>query len=103
MWPKRSLEGIRNVHSLSDFKRRTSEYMARLKRNGSPLVLTVNGEAKFVVLGPAQFQRLAELAEEAETIHAIQEGLKAFERGEGRPARQALGEIRRKYAKKIPR
>ena len=94
---------VRNVHSLSDFKRRTSDFVARLKRNGSPLVLTVNGKAELVVLGPEQFQQLAQLADEAETIHALQQGLAAFERGEGRPARRALEEIRRKYAKKIPR
>ena len=94
---------VRNVHSLSDFKRRTGQFVNKLRRNGSPLVLTVNGKAELIVLGPEQFQQLADLAQEAETIHAIQEGLDAFERGEGRPARQALLEIRRKHAKKVPR
>ena len=94
---------IRNVHSLSDFKRRTTEFMARLKKNHSPLVLTVNGKAELVVLGAEMFQRLVQLAGEAETIHAIREGLDAFDRGEGRPARQALQELRSKYAKKISR
>ena len=56
---------VRNVHSLSDFKRRTSEFMARLKRTRTPLVLTINGRAELVVLGADLFQRLVQLADEA--------------------------------------
>ena len=40
-------------------------------------------------------------ANQAETIAAVKESMAAFERGEGRPAREALEELRAKYA--IPR
>ena len=32
-----------DIRSLSDFKRKTTEFMARMKKNGHPVVLTING------------------------------------------------------------
>ena len=39
----------RDIHSLTDFKRKTSEFMKQLKETGSPVVLTINGKAELVV------------------------------------------------------
>ena len=75
----------RDIHPLTDFKRNTAEFLARLKRTGHPLVLTINGKAELVVQDAKSYQRLLDLAERLETIRAVKEGLASVERGEGRP------------------
>ncbi len=75
----------RDIHPLTDFKRNTAEFLARLKETGHPLVLTINGKAELVVQDARSYQRLLDLAERLETIQAVKEGLASVERGEGQP------------------
>lgn len=86
-----------SIHSLTDFKRNTPQLMEKMKETHRPLVLTVNGRAELVVLDAEVFQELLNKIEYAETVQAIKEGIASFERGEGRPAREALGELAQKY------
>ena len=88
---------LNEIHSLTAFKRNTSHYVKRLKKSRSPLVLTVNGKAELVVLNAKSYQDILEKIEYAETVKALKEGIESFERGEGRPAREALEELRRKH------
>jgi prevent-host-death family protein len=74
-----------DIHSLTDFKRKTPEFLRQLKETGHPVVLTINGKAELVVQDAASYQRLFELAERLETIQAVKEGLASADRGEGRP------------------
>jgi prevent-host-death family protein len=74
-----------DIQSLTDFKRKTPEFLRRLKESGQPVVLTINGKAELVVQDAASYQRLFELAERLETIQAVKEGLASAGRGEGRP------------------
>lgn len=42
---------VRNsIYSLSDFKRNDPEVTTQLEETGGPVILTVNGKAKYVVL-----------------------------------------------------
>jgi prevent-host-death family protein len=75
----------RDIHSLTDFKRKTPEFLRQLKETGDPVVLTINGKAELVVQDAASYQRLFDLAERLETIQAVKEGLASADRGEGRP------------------
>ncbi len=74
-----------DIHSLTEFKRNTTEFLARLKETGQPMVLTINGKAEIVVQDARSYQRLLDLAERLETIQAVKEGLASMEHGEGRP------------------
>lgn len=85
---------LREVRSLSDFQRNTREHMARMKANKKPVVLTVNGKAELVVQDAEAYQEMLDQMERVERIAAIREGLSEFERGEGRPAREALEALR---------
>jgi prevent-host-death family protein len=91
----------KDIRSLSDFKRNTSELMDQLKETGNPVVLTVNGKAELVVQDAAAYQRLLQEKEEAEALEGIRRGIEDVKHGRTRPARQALEEIRRR--RKIPR
>ena len=91
----------KDIHPLTEFKRKTAQFMQRLKETGHPLVLTVNGKAEFVVHDAASYQKLLELIERAEAIAGIRKGLESFKSGKGIPLEQTDERMRRKYG--IPR
>ena len=88
---------LKDIESLTAFKRHTAQYVKKIKKTGSPLVLTVNGKAEIVVQDAAAYQALLERIERAEAVAAIRKGMDEFEREERRPARKALEELRRKH------
>ena len=88
---------IADIHSLTDFKRRTTDFVGQLKRTGHPLVLTVNGKAELVVQDAAAYQQLLELKERLEAIEGIRRGLEAVQRGQTRPVEEVFEEIHREY------
>ncbi|WP_406697362.1 type II toxin-antitoxin system Phd/YefM family antitoxin [Singulisphaera sp. Ch08] len=65
----------RDIHSLTDFKQHTPEFVQQLKETGEPLVLTINGKAELVVQDAASYQKLLDLAEEAKVLEGIRQGL----------------------------
>jgi prevent-host-death family protein len=88
---------LKDIQSLTDFKRNTAEFVKKIKKSGNPLVLTVNGKAEIVVQDAKAYQEMLERIERAEAVAAIRKGMEEFERGEGRPAREALEELRQKH------
>ena len=96
-----ALDISKDIHSLTDFKRKTTELVAQLKTTGRPLVLTVNGKAELVVQDAASYQQVLDLMERVEAVEAIRRGLDQMYRGKGRPAAQFSKRMRRKYG--IPR
>lgn len=92
---------LREIRSLTDFKRNTSEFLDKLRETGRPQVLTVNGRAQVVVQDAEAYQRLLELVERAEAIEGIRRGLEDVEQGRTKPATDALAKIRRRH--RIPR
>jgi prevent-host-death family protein len=52
------LDITRDINSLSNFKRNTSEFMQQLKETGAPIVLTVNGMSEIVVQSVEAYQKL---------------------------------------------
>ena len=88
---------IEDIQSLTDFKRNTAKYLKKIKRSKSPVVLTINGKAELVVQDARAYQAMLDRVERAETVVALRKGIEDFERGEFRPAREALEELRRKH------
>jgi prevent-host-death family protein len=75
------LDISRDIHSLTDFKKNTSEFIEQLKQTGEPVVLTINGKAELVVQDASAYQRLREVAEEAEVLEGIRQGLEDMKAG----------------------
>ena len=71
----------RDIHSLTEFKQNTPEFVRQLKDTGEPIVLTVNGRAELVVQDAASYQKLLDLAEEARVLNAIRQGLEDMKAG----------------------
>ncbi len=65
------LDVNRDINSLSNFKRKTSDLIRQLKETGRPVVLTINGKSELVVQDAASYQRLIELAEKAEEMESL--------------------------------
>ncbi|HEV7903475.1 MAG TPA: type II toxin-antitoxin system Phd/YefM family antitoxin [Pyrinomonadaceae bacterium] len=72
---------LKDIESLTAFKRNTNEYVKKIKKSGNPLVLTVNGKAEIVVQDAESYQRMLELLDRAETIEAVREGLESVKQG----------------------
>jgi prevent-host-death family protein len=71
----------RDIHSLTDFKKNTPEFLQQLKDTGEPVVLTINGKAELVVQDAASYQKLLDLAEEAKVVEGIRRGLEDMKAG----------------------
>ena len=82
-----------DIHPLTDFKRRTSDFMNQMKQTRRPVVLTVNGKAELVVQDAESYQQILDRLERLESVEAIRAGIKAADEGRVRPARQALAEL----------
>ena len=92
---------IRDIHSLSDFQRNTKEFLLKMKKNGTPVVLTVNGKAEVVVQNAESYQELLSRLDRAEAVAAIRRGIRDFEEGNSQSAKGAFDELRQKHG--IPR
>jgi prevent-host-death family protein len=84
----------RDIHSLTDFKRNTTEFVKQLKETKNPVVLTVNGKAELVVQDAESYQALLQAAELTESIKSIRRALEQVKRGEGRPAEEVIATLR---------
>jgi prevent-host-death family protein len=88
------LDLSRDIDSLSNFKRKTPEFLRQLKETGHPVVLTINGKAELVVQDAASFQKLIERAERAERMEALRASVEEMKAGQGIPAAEVLDEMR---------
>jgi prevent-host-death family protein len=85
-----------DIHPLTDFKRRTSDFMNQMKQTRRPVVLTVNGKAELVVQDAAGYQEILDRLAHFEAVAAIRVGIAAAAEGRAKPARQALADLREK-------
>jgi PHD/YefM family antitoxin component YafN of YafNO toxin-antitoxin module len=75
--------------------------MKHLKKTKKPLVLTINGKAEAVVQDAEAYQRLLDIAAQADSLEGIRQGIEDIKKGRVRPAREALEMFRRNHA--VPR
>ncbi len=87
---------LKDIESLTAFKRNTTEYVKKIKKSGNPLVLTVNGKAEIVVQDAESYQRMLEVLDRAETIEALREGLESVRRGKTMSLDQFDKEMRKR-------
>jgi prevent-host-death family protein len=95
------LDITKDIQSLTTFRRRSGDFMKQLRRNKRPVVLTVRGKAAAIVQDAEAYQRLLDIAAQADAEEGIRQGLDDVAHGRTHPAREVFAEIRRKHA--IPR
>lgn len=91
----------KDIHSLSEFKRNTGEFVEQMRGSGHPLVLTINGKAELVVQDAASYQKLLDRVDELEAIEGIRRGLADVEAGRVTPVKEFEKQFRAKHG--IPR
>jgi PHD/YefM family antitoxin component YafN of YafNO toxin-antitoxin module len=91
----------KDIRSLSEFRQDASAHLDRLIETGGVEVLTVNGQAKGVVMSPDTYDRLAECAFQAEIAAKIRQGMADVEAGRVRDAGEALRSIADHHALKL--
>jgi len=87
----------RDIHSLTDFKRNTNDFVKQMKETKAPVVLTVNGKAELVVQDAESYQAMLDRLEQIDAIEGIRRGLEQMERSEGRPADEVFAEFRKRH------
>ena len=95
------LDISKDIHSLSDFKRNTSDFLDQMRGSGHPLVLTINGKAEIVVQDAAAYQKLLDRVDELETLEGIKRGMADVATGRATPLREFEKEFRSNHA--LPR
>src|SRR5207248_8425794 len=91
----------KDIQAMTTFRRNPGKFMKHLKRTKKPLVLTINGKAEAVVQDAEAYQRLLDIAVQADASEGIRQGLEDVKKRRGRPARELLESFRR--ARAIPR
>ena len=88
------LDIAKDIHSLSEFKRNTSDFLDQMRGSGNPVVLTINGKAELVVQDAASYQKLLDRVDALEALDSIKLGLADVEAGRVTPLRQFESEFR---------
>jgi prevent-host-death family protein len=92
------LDITRDIQSLTNFRRKSGEFLKQLKKSKRPLVLTVNGKAAAVVQDAEAYQLLLDTAARADIYEAIRQGVEDIAHGRTRPAGTVFNEMRRRHS-----
>lgn len=90
----------RDIHTLTEFKRNSTELLRQLETSGRTQVLTVEGRPKAVLISVEVYEHLAEQVEKAETLEGIRRGIAAMEAGETMSLAEAEAELRKRFAQR---
>ncbi len=82
-----------DIQSLTTFRRSSGILMKQLRKSKRPLVLTVNGRAAAVVQDAEAYQRLLDIAAQADAEEGIRQGLEDARKGKLRPIREFFAEF----------
>jgi prevent-host-death family protein len=91
----------KDIQSMTAFRRNPGEFVKHLKKSRRPFILTVNGKAEVVVQDAEAYQRLLDLAAQADPAEGIRQGLEDEKKGRAQAARDVFDEIRAEHG--IPR
>lgn len=91
------LDITKDIQSLTNFRRKSGEFLKQMKKSKRPVVLTVNGKAEAVVQDAQSYQRLLDSAARADVYEAIRQGVDDIAQRRTRPARKVFNELRRRH------
>ena len=91
------LDITKDIQSLTTFRRRSGEFLKQLKKSKRPVVLTVKGRAAAVVQDAEAYQRLLDIAAQAQAEEGIHQGLQDVREGKVRPAREFFEEFETRH------
>ena len=86
-----------DIQSLTTFRRSSAACIKHLRKSKRPMVLTVKGKAAAVVQDAEAYQRLLDIAAQANSQEGIRQGLEDSEAGRVRPARDFFKEFEARH------
>ena len=93
--------GMEDMITVPGEPRPLKEIIADVQATNEPRLLTLGGEPQMVCLSVAAYRTMEAKTDYWETVQAIREAQAEYDRGEGRDAREAFEELRRKLG--VPR
>jgi len=90
-----------DIQSLTTFRRSSGDFIKHLKKSKRPMVLTVNGKAAAVVQDAEAYQRLLDIAAQADAKEGIRQGLEDEKKRRLKPIREFFAEFEAAHG--IPR
>jgi len=87
------LDITKDIQSLTTFRRRSGEFLKQLRKTKRPVVLTVKGKAAAVVQDAEAYQRLLDIAAQADPAEGIRQGLEDVREGRVRRAKEFFDEF----------
>jgi prevent-host-death family protein len=91
------LDITKDIQSLTTFRRRSGDFLKQLKKSKRPVVLTVKGKAAAIVQDAEVYQRLLDLAAQADYSEGIRQGLADAKEGRVRPAREFFADFEARH------
>ena len=82
-----------HTQSLSEFRKNAAETINRLNKTGEAEILTVNGEARAVLVSPAVYDQLANEAQIVQDVEVMQRSIRDLKEGKGRKATEFFDEL----------
>lgn len=89
------------TQSLSDFRKNAAATITRLNKTGDAEILTVNGEARAVLMSPAVYDELSRQLERTRDLATMRQSLQEVAQGKGREVNEAFTEIRANLLSKV--
>jgi prevent-host-death family protein len=83
------------VKPISYFKTHASEIIRDVGENRSPVIITLNGEARAVIQGIREYE---ELQESLALLKILAQSKKSLEAGKYKPVTKAFKDLRKKWA-----
>lgn len=80
----------KDIIPLSTFRKRSADFIQKMRSKGSPLILTQNGHSAAVLMSPEAFEQFQY---ERDLFAAIALGEKEIEEGRGIPHREVFKEL----------
>lgn len=87
---------VRDIQSLSVFKRDTAKFRRQLKKTKQPIVLTVNGKADMVVIDAESYDEYLREKEILDLAANVNRGFEDLRSGRTMPAEQVFNEFEKK-------
>jgi len=89
-----AMDITKDIQAMTTFRNNSTRFLDHIQETGRPLILTVNGRAAAVLQDATSYQRLLDIAAEANAGEGIRQGLEDMDAGHTRQASEVFAEIR---------
>lgn len=84
-----------NTQSLSDFRQKAADTLERLNKTGEAEIITVNGQARAVLLSPAVYDQMMRDANISHDVTVVRKAMKQIDDGQGLDVDDAMTPLRK--------